>query len=101
MTKKTTLKIVQRAQTSLGELELNVHTKADKRRIAQVARGLRALDDEQADTKAAIYQAILDYQEGILTGESTNSAAVRLIATLRALAKVPTSTLARMKASFT
>ncbi len=49
----------ERAARALAELELSATTQADRRRVDVVRRGLRALDDEQAEVKATI-DAVLD-----------------------------------------
>lgn len=46
--------VVERAETALRELGMNVSTQADQRRINWVRRGMRVLDDEQADARTAL-----------------------------------------------
>ncbi len=54
---KSAHEVVIAAETALRELGLSVLTRADQRRIEKVRAGLVALDDEQAETKAALVAA--------------------------------------------
>lgn len=61
MSKRSASYRAQRAENALHELELSVVTQADKRRIARIYDGLRALDDEQAALKEGIDDLCEEY----------------------------------------
>jgi hypothetical protein len=49
---------VARAEVALRELDLSVTTQADKVRIDRIRQGMRALDDEQCQTKDTVANLI-------------------------------------------
>jgi hypothetical protein len=69
----------RKAERALGELSLSVTTLADKNRIDLIQTGLRALDDEQADLKAAVDSLLVALETGYTQSE--------VIEDLKAMAK--------------
>lgn len=55
---------VQKAEAALAALDLSVTTKADKLRVQQVRDAMRALDDEQCDTKETIVNLLGSLETG-------------------------------------
>ena len=52
------IEIVRKAEVALGELRLSILTKADLKRVARIEKGLKALDDEQAEAKEILEKVL-------------------------------------------
>jgi hypothetical protein len=69
MKKFTHHQLIKRAENALKELELSLVTQADKLRMVKVYKGIHALDDENADIKAALEELVEKYK--VVTAQPT------------------------------
>lgn len=81
--KKTNKERVTRAANSLKALHLSVVTNVDRERIGNIWDGLRALDDEQANTKYVLEDLCDEWESELPDDEVRSEMPKRMIAELR------------------
>lgn len=87
--KKSLHDTVVRAQNAWRELEMNLTTQADKKRIWDVLAGLSALDDEQAHVKGRIEELVIEFFNPNAPNDSTNELLRQLLAIIAVSAQRP------------